>query len=89
MPDESEEQLHRKAERDRRRVELGLVPVMDRGGTISHKHVEDLGRLETNARTAAERLRVDWLKERVESSKQGTEKRLPYPHIYYELLELR
>ena len=73
MPGEPEEQLHRIAERDRRRAELGLAPVVDRGGTISHKHVEDLGRLDTNARTAAERLTVDWLKERVESRKQGKE----------------
>ena len=73
LPGESEEQLERIGEQDRRRAEQGLVAVMDRGGTISYKHLDDLGRLDMNARTAAERLTVDWLKERVECRKRGAD----------------
>jgi hypothetical protein len=49
------------------------VALLDAGGTVSHKHVDDLGRLDMNARTAAERMTVDWLKQRVESKKQGAD----------------
>ena len=73
LPGETVEQLERIGELDRRRAEQGLVAIVDWGGRISYKHVDDLGRLDMNARTAAERLTVDWLKERVESRKQGTE----------------
>ena len=73
MSGEFVEELDRTGELDRLRAEQGLVPIMDRGGTISHKHVDDLGRLDMNARTAAERLTVDWIKERVESRKQGAD----------------
>jgi len=72
LPGESVEQLDRTGEQDRRRTEQGLVPLMDAGGRISHKHVDDLGRLDMNARTAAERV-VDWLKERVERRKRGAD----------------
>jgi hypothetical protein len=73
LPGETKEQLDRIGEQDRRRAERGLVPLLDAGGTISYKHVDDLGRLDMNARTAAERVTVDWLKERVESRKQGAD----------------
>ena len=73
LPEESVEELDRVGEQDRRRAEQGLVAVTDRGGRISYKHVDDLGRLDMNARTAAERLTVDWLKERVERRKLGAE----------------
>ena len=73
LPRESVEQLDLIGEQGRRRAEQGLVAVIDRGGKISHKHVNDLGRLDMNARTAAERLTVDWLKERVERRKLGAE----------------
>jgi hypothetical protein len=46
---------------------------MDRGGRISYEHLDDLGRLDMNGRTAAERVVVDWLKERVERRKLGAE----------------
>ncbi len=46
---------------------------MDRGGKISYKHVEDFVRLDMNARTAAERVVEDWLKERGERRKLGAE----------------
>ena|SRR5215203_413712 len=73
LPGESVEQLDRIGEWDRRRAEQGLVAVMDRGGTFSHKHIDDLGRLDMTSRTAAERVVVDWLKERVERKKLGAE----------------
>jgi len=73
LPGETEEQLDRIGAHDRRRAEQGLVAVMDAGGTISYKHVDDLGRLDMNSRTAAEGVVVDWLKERVESRKLGAE----------------
>jgi hypothetical protein len=46
---------------------------LDRGGTFSHKHIDDLGRLDMLSRTAAERVVVNWLKERVERRKLGAE----------------
>jgi hypothetical protein len=56
---------------------------MDRGGTFSHKHIDDLGRLDMISRTAAERVVVDWLKERVLRRKLGMDARsleaLPTP----------
>ena len=73
LPGESVEQLDRIGERDRRRAEEGLVAIMNRGGTISHKHIDDLGRLDMLSRTAAERVVVNWLKERVEHRKRGAE----------------
>ena len=69
LPGESVEQLDRIGERDRRRAEQGLVAVVDGGGTFSHKHIDDLGRLDMVSRTAAERVEVDWLQERVERRK--------------------
>jgi hypothetical protein len=50
-------------------------------GRISHKHVDDLGRPDMNARTAAERVQVDWLKERVERRKLGTAAPLVPEHL--------
>ena|SRR5215208_2602900 len=73
LPGESVEQLDRIGEQDRRRAEEGLVAIMDRGGTFSHKHIDDLGRFDMLSRTAAERVEVDWLKERVERRKLGAE----------------
>ena len=73
LPGESVEQLDRIGEQDRRRAEQGLVAVMGQGGTISYEHLDDLGRLDMTSRTAAERVVVDWLKERVESRKLGAQ----------------
>jgi hypothetical protein len=73
LPGESVEQLDRIGEQDRRRAERGLVPLLDAGGRIVYKHLDDLGTLDMNARTSAERLTVDWLKERVERRKLGAE----------------
>jgi hypothetical protein len=73
LPGESVEQLDRIGEQDRRRAERGLVAVMDRGGTFSHKHIDDLGRFDMLSRTAAELVEVNWLKERVQRRKLGAE----------------
>jgi hypothetical protein len=37
------------------------------------KHIDDLGRLDMNSRTAAERVTVKWLKERVVRRKLGAD----------------
>jgi hypothetical protein len=42
LPDETTEQLDRIGEHDRRRTEQGLVPLIDRDGTIFYKHIDDL-----------------------------------------------
>jgi hypothetical protein len=65
LPGESVEQLDHIGSQDRRRAEQGLVAVMDQGGMVSYKHIDDLGRLDMSSRTAAERVEVDWLKQRV------------------------
>lgn len=44
LPGESVEQLDRIGERDVIRAEQGLVAVMDDGGFISYKPIDDLGR---------------------------------------------
>ena len=81
LPGESVEQLNRIGEHDRRRAEQGLVPLMGRGGKIYYKHIDDLGRLDMHSRTAAERMTVKWLKERVERRKQGAEAPPIPPHL--------
>lgn len=70
---ETAERLDRIGEQDRRRAEQGLVTLLDAGGRIYHKHVDELNRPDMNARTAAERITLDWLKERVERRKLGAE----------------
>jgi len=77
---ESVEQLDRIGEQDRRRAAKGLVAVaVGQGGRISHKHLDDLSRLDMNCRTAAERVIVGWLRERVERRKRGLDMP-PIPH---------
>ena len=71
LPDESIELLDGVGERDRVRAAQGLVPIMGEGSRISHKHVDDLSKLDMRFRTAAERVMVEWLKERVARRKRG------------------
>ena len=78
---ESEELLERIGEQDRKRAERGLVALMGQGGTISYEHLDDLGRLDMDARTAAERVAVEWLKERVERRKHGADAPPVPPHL--------
>jgi hypothetical protein len=73
LPGETAEQLDRIGERDRLRAEQGLVSIKDLGGRISYKHIDDLSPLDMCFVTAAERMEVGWLKERVERSKLGAE----------------
>ena len=69
---ETAEQLDRIGERDRARAERGLVPIVDEDGAITHKHIDDLSRLDMRSRTAAEWVTVEWLQERVECARKGT-----------------
>ena len=67
---ETAEQLERIGELDRVRAEQGLVAIVDEGGRITHKHIDDLSRVDMELRTAAERVTVEWLRERVECAKE-------------------
>ena|SRR5215216_1671683 len=74
LPGESVEQLDHIGGHDQRRAEQGLVFIKDgEGGTISYKHIDDIGPLDMYFITAAERVEIGWLKERVERRKQGAE----------------
>jgi hypothetical protein len=77
---ESVEELDRLGEQDRLRAGQGLVAVMGEGGKkIFYKHLDDLSRHDMRFRTAAERVEVAWLKDRVERSKKGEDSpTLPY-----------
>ena len=55
--------LHQLATEDRRQAEEGLVALMS-GGKLTYKPLEDLTQEDRPARTAANRLRMTWLKER-------------------------
>ena len=81
LPGESSEQLDRIGGLDRSRAEQGLVSIMGAGGTISYKHIDDLTSLDMRFRTAAERVTVEWLKERVERRKRGAEAPPIPPHL--------
>lgn len=81
LPGESVEELDRLGEQDQLRAKQGLVPVVGDGGRIFHKHIDDLGRHDMRFKTAAERVEVAWLKDRVERSKSGTDS----PIIPYHL----
>jgi hypothetical protein len=81
LPGESVELLDRIGDEDRLRAERGLVAVMGAGGQISYEHLDDLGRLDMDARTAAERVVVDWLKERVESRRRDADAPPIPPHL--------
>jgi len=47
------------------------VPIVGGGGTISHEHLDNLTRPDMGSRTAAERVSVDWLRDRLECAKKG------------------
>jgi hypothetical protein len=73
LPGETAEQLHLIGELGRLRAEQGLLSIKGEGGRISYKHIDDLGTLDMRLRIAAERVVVDWLKERVGSRKLGAQ----------------
>ena len=72
LPGESVEQLDRIGEHDRSRAEQGLVSIKE-GGRIYYKHLDDLSPLDMRFVTAAQRVEVGWLRERVERRKRGAE----------------
>jgi len=63
LPGEPPAALERLALEDQRQAEVGLVALMS-GGKVSYKHVAQLSEKDMPARTAANRLRTTWLKER-------------------------
>jgi hypothetical protein len=67
---ETTEQLDRIGEQDRSKAERGLVPVKS-GSRIHYKHVDDLSSLDMRFRIAAERVSLEWIKERVACRKHG------------------
>src|SRR5215217_3617304 len=79
LPGESVEQLERIGDQDQLRAQQGLVAVVGEGGRISYKHLDDLSSLDMRFRTAAERVKVGWLKERMEHRRSGAQSP-PIPH---------
>jgi hypothetical protein len=71
LPDESSEQLDHIGGLDRRRAEQRIVSIKGEGGRISYKHIDDLSPPDMRFVTAAERVEVGWLRERVERRKRG------------------
>jgi hypothetical protein len=63
LPGESREALRRLALEDQRQANEGLVALMS-NGTLSYKRLEELSMSDMPARSAANRLRLTWLKER-------------------------
>jgi hypothetical protein len=72
LPGESVEQLDRIGEHDRLMAEQGLVLIKE-GARIYYKHIDDLSPLDMRFVTAAQRVEVGWLRERVERRKRGAE----------------
>jgi|SRR5918998_5121685 hypothetical protein len=70
LPGESVVQLDQIGEKDRLRAEQGLVALKGKGGRISYKHLDDLSSLDMRFRTAAERVEVGWVIERLERRRQ-------------------
>jgi hypothetical protein len=66
LPGESQEELDRLIEEDRRLAQAGLVSLVAEDGTISHKHVDELTPEDMPARRRAEVARLDWLMERTD-----------------------
>ncbi len=63
QPGEPPGALERLVEEDRRQAQDGLVALMSMG-KVSYKHLDELSPKDMPARTAANRLRTTWLKER-------------------------
>ena len=68
---ESVEELDRVGGQDRLRAKQGLVAVRCESGRISYQHIDDLSSLDMRFRNAAERVQVEWLKERIERRRRG------------------
>jgi hypothetical protein len=63
LPGEPPVALRRLASEDQRQAEEGLVALMS-GGKVFYKHLDELSPQEMPARSAANRARTTWLKER-------------------------
>jgi hypothetical protein len=63
LPGEPPVALRRLASKDQRQAEEGLVALMS-GGKVFYKHLDELSPQEMPARSAANRARTTWLKER-------------------------
>jgi hypothetical protein len=66
LPGESQEDIDRLIEEDRRLAQTGLVSLVAEDGTVSHKHVDELTPEDMPARQRAEVARLDWLMERTD-----------------------
>jgi hypothetical protein len=73
------EQLDRVGEKDRLRAEQGLVALKGAGGRISCEHIDRLGPQHREFMLAAERVEVEWLKERVMLLREGGAAPPPIP----------
>jgi hypothetical protein len=76
---ETVEQLGRIGEASVLRAEQELVAVMGEDGSISYRPLADLLRRDMTSRTAAERVEVGWLRERVERRRKGQDSP-PFPN---------
>jgi hypothetical protein len=63
LPGEPPAALERLASEDQRQAREGLVALMS-GGKVTYKHIDKLSPEDRPARSAANRLRMTWLKER-------------------------
>jgi hypothetical protein len=66
LPGESQEDIDRLIEEDRRLAQTGLVSLVAEDGTVSHKHVDELTPEDMPSRQRAEVARLDWLMERTD-----------------------
>jgi hypothetical protein len=81
LPGETDEQLGRIGEASVLRAEQGLVAVMGEDGSISYRPLADLLRRDMLSRTAAERVEVGWLRERLECRRKGQDAPSIPPHL--------
>jgi hypothetical protein len=81
LPGETDEQLDRIGEASVLRAEQGLVAVMGKDGSISYRPLADLLRRDMPSRTAAERVEVGWLRERLECRRKGQDALSIPPHL--------
>jgi hypothetical protein len=64
LPGESQEELDRMAEEDRRRAEEGLVELRE-GEEVWYKHIDEITREDRQARIDSENARAAWVAERL------------------------
>jgi DNA-binding CsgD family transcriptional regulator len=88
LPGETQEELDRTAEEDRRLAREGLVELMDEEGETYHKHLDELDSWDVADRVRADTARSDWLAMRTQqrnerrkaqqlSGRDRTERRRP------------